>query len=145
MLPYFAKLLQEKKVDGITVADIARDERKADALHRINIKAVGYVGKVKEIDGASQSIHYYFPQFEKQTTPKKPFEENASLNTFLQKNAVQDNPQDYRNHLLDALVSLLVRAGVKRNNGRLFSKTSMLDYLADTNPEVFNDLIDILS
>lgn len=145
VLPYFAKLLQEKKVDGITVADIAREERKADVLHRINIKAVGYVGKVKEKDGASQSIHYYFPQFENQTTPTKPFEENASLNTFLQKNAVQDNPQDYRNHLLDALVSVLVRAGVKKDNGRQFSKTSMLDYLANTNPEVFNILIDNLS
>lgn len=145
VLPYFAKLLQEKNVDGITVADIARDERKADALHRINIKAVGYVGKVKEIDGASRSIHNYFPQFENQTTPKKPFEENASLNTFLQKNAVQDNPQDYRNHLLDSLVSVLVRAGVKKDNGRQFSKTSMLDYLADTNPGVFNTLIDNLS
>ena len=145
VLPYFAKLLQEKNVDGITVADIARDERKVDALHRINIKAVGYVGKVKEIDGASRSIHNYFPQFENQTTPKKPFEENASLNTFLQKNAVQDNPQDYRNHLLDALVSVLVRAGVKKDNGRQFSKTSMLDYLADTNPGVFNTLIDNLS
>ncbi|MCQ2149704.1 MAG: hypothetical protein MJY45_05050 [Bacteroidales bacterium] len=100
---------------------------------------------MKEINGASQSIHYYFPQFENQTTPKRPFEENASLNTFLQKNAVLDNPQEYRNHLLDALVSVLVRAGVKRDNGRLFSKTSMLDYLADTNPEVFNDLIDKLS
>ena len=145
VLPYFAKLLQEKKIDGIAVADIARNERKADALHRINIKAVGYVGKEKELEGASQSIHYYFPQFENQTTPKKPFEENASLNTFLQKNAVQDNPQDYRDHLLDALVSVLVRADVKKDNGRLFSKTSMLDYLADTNPEVFNILIDNLS
>lgn len=145
VLPYFSKLLQEKNVDGITVADIARNERNADALHRINIKAVGYVGKVKVMNGASQSIHYYFPQFENRATPKKPFEESVSLNTFLQKNAVQDNPQDYRNHLLDALVSVLVRAGVKKDNGRLFSRTSMLDYLADNNPEVFNNLIDNLS
>ena len=145
VLPYFSKLLQEKNVDGITVADIARNERNADALHRINIKAVGYVGKVKVMNGASQSIHLYFPQFENRATPKKPFEESVSLNTFLQKNAVQDNPQDYRNHLLDALVSVLVRAGVKKDNGRLFSRTSMLDYLADNNPEVFNNLIDNLS
>ena len=145
VLPDFVKLLQEKKVEGLTVAEIAKKERKADALHRINIKAVGYVGKVKEKGGESQSIHYYFPQFENQTTAKRPFEENATLNTFLQKNAVQDNPQEYRTHLLDALVAVLARADVKKDNGRAYSKTSMMDYLEDSCPEVFEKLIGKLS
>lgn len=140
VLPDFAKLLREKKIDEVSIAEIAKNERELDTLHRINIKAVGYVGKEKEVDGESLSIHYYFPQFENQTTVKRPFEANATLNTFLLKNAVQDNPQDYRNHIVDALVSVLVRAEVRNNNGRQFSKTSMLDYLEKNAPIVFDYL-----
>lgn len=145
VLPDFAILLREKTIDGVSVAEIAKNERDWDALHRINIKAVGYVGKVKEVDGESQSIHYYYPQFENQTTAKRPFEENVTLNTFLLKNAVLDNPQDYRSHLLDALVAVLVRADVKKNNGRQFSKTTMLEYLEINAPDVYVKLNNKLS
>lgn len=140
VLPVFAKLLREKKVGDECIADVAYRERQADTLHRINIKAVGYVGKEKMSDGESQSIHYYFPQYENQTTVKRPFEENVTLNTFLLKNAVQDNPQDYRNHILDALVAVIVKADVKKNNGRQFSKTAMLDYLDAKAPDVLQKL-----
>lgn len=140
VIPEFAKLLRDKKIDGISIADIAKSERKADLLHRINIKAVGYVGKLKEENGESQSIHYYFPNFENQTTAKRPFEENVTLNTFLQKNAVKDNPQDYRNHILDALVSVLVHSDVKKTNGRQYTKTSMMDFINVKAPELFDKL-----
>lgn len=146
VLPDFAKLLKEKKIDGVSIADIAGNERKADTLHRINIKAVGYVGKEKVgDDGESQSIHYYFPQFENQKTTKQPFVEEVTLNTFLQKNAVKDNPQEYRNHILDALVSVLVRADVRKDNGRTFSKTSMMEFLEVSKPDVYVELIEKLS
>lgn len=145
VIPDFVKLLREIKVNDVTVADIAKNERKKDALHRINIKAVGYVGKEKDDDGESQSIHYYFPQFENQTTTKRPFEENATLNTFLLKNAVKDNPQEYRTHILDALLTVLVKADVKKGTGRLFSKTSMMDYLEDYKQDVYEKLIVKLS
>lgn len=145
VLPNFAKLLREKKIGDFTIADLANKERQTDKLHRINIKAVGYVGKEKVVDGESQSLHYYYPQFENQTTVKRPFEENVTLNTFLQKNAVQDNPQDYRHHILDALVAALVRADVKKNNDRFFSKTAMLDYLETNAPNVLVKLNEKLS
>lgn len=140
VLPDFAKLLREKKIGDESIADISYRERQTDSLHRINIKAVGYVGKEKMADGESQSIHYYFPQYENQTTAKRPFEENMTLNTFLLKNAIQDNPQDYRNHILDALVAVLVKADVKTINGRQFSKTAMLDYLEANAPVIFEKL-----
>lgn len=140
VIPEFAKLLRDKKIDGISIADIAKSERNADLLHRINIKAVGYVGKLKEIDGESQSIHYYFPYFENQTTVKRPFEEKTTLNTFLQKNAVKDNPQDYRNHILDALVAVLVRSDVKKTNGGQYTKTSMMNFVNVNAPELFDKL-----
>lgn len=140
VLPDFVKLLREKKIDGVSIADLAINERKEDSLHRANIKAVGFVGKTKEADGESQSIHHYFPQFENQTTPKRPFKEETTLNIFIQKNAVQDNPQEYRNHILDALVALLVRAEVKSEKGRPFSKTSMMNYLELNAPVVHDRL-----
>lgn len=140
VLPGFVKLLQEKKIDGVSIADLAINERKGDSLHRFNIKAVGFVGKAKGTDGESQSIHHYFPQFENQTTPKRPFNESTTLNTFLQKNTLQDNPQDYRDHILDALVAILVRADVKNEKGRHFSKKSMLDYLELSAPDVYKRL-----
>lgn len=136
----FVKLLREKKIDGVSIADLAINEQKEDSLHRLNIKAVGFVGKTKEADGESLSIHYYFPQFENQTTPRRPFEEKTTLNVFLQKNAIQDNPQDYRNHILDALVAFLVRAEVRSDEGRHYSKTSMMNYLELKAPVVYYKL-----
>lgn len=140
VLPAFAKLLKEKNVNGVPIIDIAKDEQKKDSLHRINIKAVGFVGKEKVVDGESQAIHYYFPQFENQITAKRPFNEQTTLNTFLQKNAVEDTPQDYRSRILDALVSVLVRANVKKDNGRSFSKTSLLEYLESNALDLYGKL-----
>ena len=140
VLPAFAKLLKEKNVNGVPIIDIAKDEQKKDSLHRINIKAVGFVGKEKVVDGESQAIHYYFPQFENRITAKRPFNEQTTLNTFLQKNAVEDTPQDYRSRILDALVSVLVRANVKKDNGRSFSKTSLLEYLESNALDLYGKL-----
>lgn len=140
VLPDFAKLLREKKVEGVSIADIARNERESDALRRINIKAIGFVGKEKAAGGESQSIQYYFPQFESQTTAKRPFDEKGTLNAFLQKNAILDDPQEYRNHLLDALVAVLARAGVKKENGRQYSKTAMMEHLETNAPKVYEKL-----
>ena len=140
VLPAFAKLLREKNVNGVPIIDIAKNEQKIDSLHRINIKAVGFVGKEKVVDGESQAIHYFFPQFENQITAKRPFNEQTTLNTFLQKNAVEDSPQVYRSHILDALVSVLVRANVKKDNGRLFSKTSLLEHLESNALDLYGKL-----
>lgn len=140
VLPAFAKLLREKTVNGVPIIDIAKNEQKKDSLHRINIKAIGFVGKEKVVDGESQTIHYYFPQFENKTIAKRPFNEQTNLNTFLQKNAIEDTPQDYRSRILDALAAILVRANVKKDNGRSFSKKSMLEYLESNAPDLFGKL-----
>lgn len=137
VLPAFAQLLRKRKIGEETIADIALKERKKDSLNRVNIKAVGFVGKPKEINGEWLSLHRYFPQFENQTTAKKPFGEAITLNTFLQKNSVQDNPQEYRSHLLDALVTVLERADIKKENGRRYNKTTMLERLEEVKPELY--------
>ena len=140
VLSNFSAMLYEKKINDIPIADIAKTERDADPLHRINVKAVGFVGKVKESEGEIQSIHYYYPQFENQINPRHPYEESNTLDIFLRKNAIIDNPQEYRNHILDALAALLAKSDVKNNSGRLYSKTSMLNYLEESAPEIFNKL-----
>lgn len=140
VLPAFAQLLREKKIGERSVADIALNERKKDSLNRVNIKAIGFVGKPKQADGEWLSLHRYFPQFENQTTAKKPFGETITLNTFLQKNAIQDNPQEYRSHLLDALVTVLERADIKRENGRRYNKTTMLERIEEEKSGLYESL-----
>ena len=137
VLPAFAQLLRERKIGDETVAEISLRERKNDSLNRINVKAVGFVGKPKEVEGEWLSLHRYFPRFENQTTAGKPFGETITLNTFLQKNAIQDNPQEYRSHILDALLTVLERAGVKKENGRRYNKTSMIERLEEEKPDVY--------
>lgn len=140
VLPAFTQLLRESKIGEKSVADIALNERQIDSLNRVNIKAVGFVGKPKEADGEWLSLHRYFPGFENQTTAKKPFGKAITLNTFLQKNALLDNPQEYRSHLLDALVTVLERADIKRANGRRYNKTTMLERLEEDKPEMYESL-----
>ncbi|MBO7562354.1 MAG: ATP-dependent helicase [Bacteroidales bacterium] len=140
VLPAYAKLLREKIIGEKSIADIAVNERKNDVLKRINVKAVGFVGKAKKVNDEWVSIHRYFPQFESQNTPKKPYGEIVTLNTFLQKNSLDDNPQEYRNRILDALVVTLERAGVTRDNGRRFTKTSILDHIKDLKTDASDTL-----
>ena len=137
VLPAFAQLLREKRIGEETIADIALNERKKDSLNRVNLKAVGFVGKFKESNGECLSLHRYFPSFDNQTAARKPFGEAITLNTFLQKNAIQDNPQEYRIHLLDALVAVLEKADVVRENGRRYNKTSMIEWLEEERSEVY--------
>jgi len=140
VLPAYAKLLREKIIGEKSIADIAVDERNNDVLKRINVKAVGFVGKAKKVNDEWVSIHRFFPQFESQNTPKKPYGEIVTLNTFLQKNSLDDNPQEYRNRILDALVVTLERAGVTRDNGRRFTKTSILDHIKDLKTDASDTL-----
>lgn len=140
VLPAFAELLREKRIIGISVADLAKNEKEQDPLRRVNIKAIGFVGKKKGENG-KESIHNYFPQFENQTIENNVLGENISLNSFLQKNAVNDEPQEYRNHILDAMVTVLVQANKRKGNGRFFSKTSMLDYLEANASMTYESLI----
>ena len=144
VLPAFAKLLREKRVDGISVADLANKEKEEDSLHRINVKAIGFVGKKKGENG-EESIHNYFSQFENKTIEKAPLDECSSLNFFLQKDAVDDNPQDYRSHIIDAMVAVLSRADKRKDNGRLFSKKSLMNYLEENAPMTYESLITNLS
>lgn len=138
VLPAFAQLLRESRVDGRTVADIALSERHLDPLHRVNVKAIGFVGKAKQSDGEYHSIHRYFPQFDNQTTSKRPFGDNVTLGTFIQKDMVYVDPQKYRKQILDALVVTLERADVRRDDGYRYTPTSMMAYLENANPLIFN-------
>lgn len=138
VLHSFAELVRETEVDGRTVADIAMAEKNQDPLHRINIKAVGFVGKEKWSDGEFHSIHRYYPQFNKKTIATKPFGESVTLSTLLQKNVGLETPQGYRTHILDALVVTLERADIRRIDGHRFNQTSMVTFLEENRPELLN-------
>ena len=67
VLPKYAELLRTTiipKMENISVLDIAIKERNEDPLHRINIKACGWVGK-KGANDQKRYIETYYPLFEK--------------------------------------------------------------------------------
>lgn len=141
VLPAFVKILKSTLINGTSIADIAKEERKKDPLKRHNIKAIAYVGKKKE-----DSIHQYFPNFDNNVSgSKRPFSTVLTLNDFLMKLNVEDKPSSYRSQILDAIVVAIDRAGIKTAEGRRYTKTSFLDWLKDTYAEIYNSLLINLS
>ena len=129
VLPKFVELLRTRKVDDETVLEIAMRERTADTLHRYNIKAIGHVGDKENEKFTYTSIKQYFPKFENNKDSKYPFKPDMTLNSFLQKDVVEERPIEFRNRLLDAMVAVLERVDVTKDDGRKFTKTTLLDYL----------------
>ncbi len=142
VLPAFVKILKATLINGVSIADIAKEEREKDPLKRHNIKAIAYVGKKKE-----DSIHQYFPNFDNNVSgSKRPFSTDLTLNDFLTKNnAEEGKPSSYRSQILDAIVIAIDRANIKTTEGRRYTKTSFLGWLKDTNAEVYNSLLINLS
>lgn len=145
VLPKFAEVLKTRTVDGESVLEIAKRERSLDALHRFNIKAIGHVGnKDKEVVSFT-SIKQYYPRFESYKVSRYPFQPGLTLNSFLEKDGIEDNPLLYRNRILDALVVVLERVGVSKKDGRKFTLTSLLDFVKDNSFTDYEKLLNNLS
>jgi len=129
VLPKFVEMLKTRKVDDETVFEIAQRERNEDTLRRYNIKAIGHVGDKENEKFTYTSIKQYFPRFENNKVSKYPFKPDMTLNSFLQKDVVDERPLEFRNRLLDAMVAVLERVDVTKDDGRKFTKTTLLDYL----------------
>lgn len=140
VLPKFVELLRTRKVDDETVLEIAMRERTADTLHRYNIKAIGHVGNKENEKFTYTSIKQYFPKFENNKVSKYPFKPDMTLNSFLQKDVVEERPLEFRNRLLDAMVAVLERVDVTKDDGRKFVKTTLLDFLETNSPACYHKL-----
>ena len=67
VLPKYAELLNSTlipEMDNRSVLEIANRERQEDPLHRVNVKACGWVGK-KGANDQKRFIESYFPAFER--------------------------------------------------------------------------------
>lgn len=140
VLPKFVELLRTRKVDDETVLEIAMRERIADTLHRYNIKAIGHVGDKENEKFTYTSIKQYFPKFENNKVSKYPFKPDMTLNSFLQKDVVEERPLEFRNRLLDAMVAVLERVDVTKDDGRKFVKTTLLDFMETNSPACYHKL-----
>ena len=140
VLPAFVSILHSYKIDDESVAEIALRERNEDVLHRYNIKAVGYCGKYNEKDGELCSLHRYFPYFDNNLAAKRPYEEVTTLNAFISKKSLDATPQEYRSRILEAMVVFLDRCGAIQDNGRRYSKTSMLRAIKEKSPDLYDIL-----
>lgn len=86
VLPKYVELLGTTlipEMDNRSILDIANQEKREDPLHRINVKACGWVGK-KGASAQKRFIESYFPQFEKKNAG--PRVEGVSFNEFILKN-----------------------------------------------------------
>ncbi len=127
VLPKYAELLKTitiPEMDNISVLNLANIEKNEDPLHRVNIKACGWVGK----KGANEQkiyIESYYPSFEKKNT--KPRVEGDSFDDFLFKNH-HGTVKDCGSSIIQGIIEFLDLCNV-RNNAKRYNRTSLLNYL----------------
>lgn len=106
VLPKYAELLRTTiipEMGNISVLDIAIRERGEDPLHRINIKACGWVGK-KGTNDKKRYIEAYYPLFERKNTTVKL--ESDSFDSFLLKSHI-NSVKDYGTSIIQGVIKFL--------------------------------------
>lgn len=128
VLPKYAELLRTiiiPEMDNITVIELANKERDSDPLHRVNIKACGWVGK-KGANDQKRYIESYYPSFERKSVKARV--ESESFDDFLT-NYPQGTVKDYGTSIIQGVIEFLDLCNV-RNDNRRYTRTSLLDFLA---------------
>lgn len=127
VLPKYAELLRTitiPELDNISVLNLANKEKSEDPLHRVNIKACGWVGK-KGAYEQKRYIESYYPSFEKKNAKTRMVAE--SFDDFLYKN-LQGTVKDCASSIIQGVIEFLNLCDVN-NDGKRYTRTSMLDYL----------------
>ncbi len=128
VLPKYVELLNSKTIPEMgnrSVLEIANDERAEDPLHRINLKACGWVGK-KGSSSQKRYIESYFPRFEKKDVKQRP--ERESFDDFILRNS-ERTVKDYASSIIQGILKFLDLCNVK-NGSRPYTRTSFLQTLA---------------
>ncbi len=133
VLPKYEELLNtiiipEKRNQSIL--EIANEERRSDPLHRINVKACGWVGR----KGASERrlfIESYYPAFVRNSSSIRTdgdiFNDYISTKT----NYVKDSAAS----IIQGILKILDLCNIKNDNRR-YTRTSFLEFLAGRNDEL---------
>lgn len=133
VLPKYVELLNTTlipEMDNRSILDIANKEKLEDPLHRINIKACGWVGK-KGASAQKRYIESYFPPFEKKNAGPKV--EGVSFNEFILKN-LHGTIKEHATSIIQGILKYLDLCEI-RNGNRCYTKTSFLEFLTATNIE----------
>lgn len=133
VLPKYVELLGTTlipEMDNRSILDIANQEKREDPLHRINVKACGWVGK-KGASAQKRFIESYFPQFEKKNAG--PRVEGVSFNEFILKN-LHGTIKEHATSIIQGILKYLDLCEI-RNGNRRYTKTSFLEFLAATDIE----------
>lgn len=127
VLPKYAELLRTitiPELDNISVLNLANKEKSEDPLHRVNIKACGWVGK-KGANEQKRYIESYYPSFEKKNAKTRMVAE--SFDDFLYKN-LQGTVKDCASSIIQGVIEFLNLCDVN-NDDKRYTRTSILDYL----------------
>lgn len=127
VLPKYAEILRDTiipEMENMSVLDIANKERNEDPLHRINIKACGWVGK-KGANSNKQYIESYYPSFERRSVIIKL--ESDSFDNFILKNQ-NGSVKDYGLSIIQGIIKFLDLCDIK-NDTRRYTISSLLDFL----------------
>ena len=133
VLPKYVELLNTTlipEMNNRSISDIANQEKREDPLHRINVKACGWVGK-KGASAQKRYIESYFPQFEKKNAGPKV--EGVSFNEFILKN-LHGTIKEHATSVIQGILKYLDLCEI-RNGNRRYTKTSFLEFLTATNIE----------
>ncbi|MDD3063191.1 MAG: UvrD-helicase domain-containing protein [Massilibacteroides sp.] len=144
VLPKYANLLSTTLIPEMgdrSVLEIAEKEREEDPLHRVNLKACGWVGK-KGITNKRRLIESYFPSFEKKNVKQRV--EGNSFEDFILKTP-KKNVKDCAISIIQGILKVLDLCDVK-NGCRRYTRTSFLDFLHETDIELKEMLLqDVMS
>lgn len=127
VLPKYVELLRSisiPEIDNLSILEIANKEKHEDSLHRINVKACGWVGR----KGANENKRYiesYFPPFERKNARTRM--DGDYFNDFLLKSP-HGTVKDYATAIIQGILKFLDLCEVK-NGIRRYTRTSLLDFL----------------
>lgn len=127
VIPKFVELLNSITITEkgkLTVLEVANKERYEDPLHRINIKACGWVGK-KVSNERARSVVSYFPAFERKDL--QPKSEGDYFDDFIPKNP-NTNVKDFAASLIQGILKFLDVCNIKDGNRR-YTRKSLLQVL----------------
>ena len=127
VIPKFVELLNSMTITEkgkLTVLEVANKERYEDPLHRINIKACGWVGK-KVSNERARTVVSYFPAFERKDL--QPKSEGDYFDDFIPKNP-NTNVKDFAASLIQGILKFLDICNIKDGNRR-YTRKSLLQVL----------------
>lgn len=127
VLPKYVELLSSTLIPekgNMSVLKIANKERQEDPLHRVNVKACGWVGK-KGATEQKRFIESYFPAFERKNVRTRT--EGDSIDDFILINP-HSAVKDYATSIIQGILKFLDLCDVKNGNRR-YTRTSLLESL----------------